>query len=198
MREAAFRMIDLAKQNGCTVIISSSDSSDHYEKYLNAGADFVLIGEGEHTLLELLQAIDKGSETFTNVSGIAFNENKALIKTQKRNVIKDLDSLPFPAWDLIDITPYKKMWDKHAGFFSINIGTTRGCPYKCNWCAKPIYGNRYNARSPQNVVEELKLLKQHFQFDHIWFCDDIFGLKPGWVKEFAGLVKKEGIYNRFG
>jgi anaerobic magnesium-protoporphyrin IX monomethyl ester cyclase len=197
MREAAFRMIDLAKQNGCTVIISSSDSSDHYEKYLNAGADFVLIGEGEHTLLELLQAIDKGSETFTNVSGIAFNENKALIKTQKRNVIKDLDSLPFPAWDLIDITPYKKMWDKHAGFFSINIGTTRGCPYKCNWCAKPIYGNRYNARSPQNVVEELKLLKQHFQFDHIWFCDDIFGLKPGWVKEFAGLVKKEGLSFKF-
>ena len=197
MREAAFRMMERAKQNGCTVIISGSDSTDHFEKYLDAGADFVLIGEGEQTLLELIQAIDNGNENLTGISGIAFRQNNAVIKTQKRAVIKDLDHLPFPAWDLIDITPYKKMWAKHAGYFSINVGTTRGCPYKCNWCAKPIYGNRYNARSPQHVVAELKLLKEKFRFDHIWFCDDIFGLKPGWVKEFAELVKKEGLQFRF-
>jgi len=197
MRDAAFRMIVLAKQFGCTVIVSSSDSSDHYEEYLNKGADFILIGEAEQTLLELVTAIDKGVEVFTNINGIAFKENSAIIKTQKRNVIKDLDSLPMPAWDLIDIAPYKKMWLKHAGFFSMNIGTTRGCPYKCNWCAKPIYGNRYNARSPQNVVNELKFLKGRFDFDHIWFCDDIFGLKPGWVKEFAELVNKENLQFKF-
>ncbi|MGN6402555.1 MAG: B12-binding domain-containing radical SAM protein, partial [Flavisolibacter sp.] len=113
------------------------------------------------------------------------------------NVIKDLDSLPMPAWDLIDIAPYKKMWLKHAGFFSMNVGTTRGCPYKCNWCAKPIYGNRYNARLPQNVLNELVYLKKQFAFDHIWFCDDIFGLKPGWVKEFAELVNKENLKFKF-
>lgn len=197
MREAAFQMIEQAKQNGCTVIISNSDSSDHFEMYLDAGADFVVIGEGEQTLLELMQTIDAGAKTFTPIAGIAFKENNAVIKTQKRNVIKDLDSLPLPAWDLIDITPYKKMWLKQAGYFSMNIGTTRGCPYKCNWCAKPIYGNRYNARSPQNVVKELKLLKQRFQFDHIWFCDDIFGLKPGWVKEFATLVQQENLHFTF-
>ena len=66
-------------------------------------------------------------------------------------------------------------------YFSLNISTTRGCPFKCNWCAKPIYGNRYNARSPRHVVEEIKLLKERYGFDHIWMCDDIFGLKPGWV-----------------
>ena len=197
MREAAFKMIQLAKQSGCTVIISSSDSTDHFEKYLDAGADFVVLGEGEHTLLELIQSIDRGATDYKNISGIAFKETKAVVKTQKRNVIKDLDRLPMPAWDLIDITPYKKMWLKHAGFFSVNIGTTRGCPYKCNWCAKPIYGNRYNARSPLNVVEEIKLLKRKFEFDHIWFCDDIFGLKPGWVKEFAQLVRKEGLRFKF-
>jgi anaerobic magnesium-protoporphyrin IX monomethyl ester cyclase len=197
MREAAYRMIELARQSGCTVIISSSDATDHFEKYLDAGADFVLIGEGEQTLLELIQSLDKGMKNFTGISGIAFKENHAVVKTQKRNVIKDLDSLPFPAWDLIDIAPYKEMWTKHAGYFSINVGTTRGCPYKCNWCAKPIYGNRYNARSPQNVVQELKLLKEKFRFDHIWFCDDIFGLKPGWVKEFAELVKKEDLHFKF-
>jgi radical SAM superfamily enzyme YgiQ (UPF0313 family) len=77
------------------------------------------------------------------------------------------------------------------------MGTTRGCPFKCNWCAKPIYGNRYNSRSPHNVVQELKMLKEKFQFDHIWFCDDIFGLKPGWINEFADLVEKENLHFKF-
>jgi anaerobic magnesium-protoporphyrin IX monomethyl ester cyclase len=86
---------------------------------------------------------------------------------------------------------------KQAGYFSINVGTTRGCPFKCNWCAKPIYGNRYNSRSPENVIAELKLLKTMFNMDHVWFCDDIFGLKPGWVKQFARLVKKEGLQFRY-
>jgi len=93
--------------------------------------------------------------------------------------------------------PYKKMWLKHAGYFSMNMGTTRGCPFKCNWCAKPIYGNRYNVRSPQNVVQELLLLKEKFQFDHIWFCDDIFGLKPGWVHQFANLVQQHQLQFKF-
>ena len=93
--------------------------------------------------------------------------------------------------------PYRKMWMKHKGYFSMNMGTTRGCPFKCNWCAKPIYGNRYNSRSPENVLTELKMLKEKFKFDHIWFCDDIFGLKPGWVHEFADLVEKENLHFRF-
>jgi len=79
----------------------------------------------------------------------------------------------------------------------MNMGTTRGCPFKCNWCAKPIYGNRYNSRSPRNVLNELKWMKENFQFDHIWFCDDIFGLKPGWVKEFANLVEEQEFNFRF-
>jgi radical SAM superfamily enzyme YgiQ (UPF0313 family) len=79
----------------------------------------------------------------------------------------------------------------------MNMGTTRGCPFKCNWCAKPIYGNRYNSRSPQHVVNELKMLKEKYNYDHIWFCDDIFGLKPGWVSEFADLVEKENLSFKF-
>ncbi len=193
MREAAFRMIALAKEQGCTVIVSSSDSTDHFENYLDRGADFILIGEGEATLLELVNAIKKGETDFSPIEGIAYKSRNAVIKTARRKVLKDLDALPFPAWDLLDITPYRSMWMKSSGYFSLNMGTTRGCPFKCNWCAKPIYGNRYNSRSPENVVEELKFLKQQFGFDHIWFCDDIFGLKPGWVHTFADLVEKEKL-----
>ena len=92
---------------------------------------------------------------------------------------------------------YRNMWLKHAGYFSMNMGTTRGCPFKCNWCAKPIYGNRYNVRSPENAVAELMMLKEKYNFDHIWFCDDIFGLKPGWVNAFANLVEKNKLHFKF-
>ncbi len=197
MREAAFRMIMLAKKKGCTVIVSSSDSTDQYHEYLKSGADFVLIGEAERTLLELLNEYNREDKNYTSVQGLAFIHNGSPIKTTARNVIRDLDSLPFPAWDIINIEPYRKMWMKSTGYFSMNMGTTRGCPFKCNWCAKPIYGNRYNSRSPQNVVTELRMLKDQYHFDHIWFCDDIFGLKPGWVNEFADLIEKEKIHFKF-
>jgi radical SAM superfamily enzyme YgiQ (UPF0313 family) len=197
MREAAFEMIKFAKQKGCTVIVSSSDSTDHYEQYLHEGADFILLGEAEQTLLELVTAIEASQNNFLSIAGLAFKQDDAIIKTIRRNVLKELDSLSFPAWDLVDIDPYRKTWLKHKGYFSLNMATTRGCPFKCNWCAKPIYGNRYNSRSPQNVVTELKLLKEKFYFDHIWFCDDIFGLKPGWVHEFADLLEKEQLHFKF-
>ncbi len=197
MREAAFKMIRLAKKSGCKVIVSSSDSTDRFEMYLDEGADFILLGEAEMTLLELVNALEKKQTHFFNIEGLAFTHNHAVVKTIRRNVMKELDALPFPAWDIIDMEPYRKMWIKHAGYFSMNMGTTRGCPFKCNWCAKPIYGNRYNSRSPQNVVQELMMLKEKFRFDHIWFCDDIFGLKPGWVHEFADLVEKEHLLFKF-
>ena len=197
MREAAFKMSKMAKERGCTVIISSSDSTDHYEKYIEEGADFILLGEAEITLLELINALQENKKDISIIPGIAFQQNDCVIKTARRNVLKDLDSLPLPAWDLVDIQPYRKSWLDHAGYFSMNMGTTRGCPFKCNWCAKPIYGNRYNSRSPQNVVQELKMLREKFQFDHIWFCDDIFGLKPGWVEEFSKLIQQEDLEIRF-
>jgi radical SAM superfamily enzyme YgiQ (UPF0313 family) len=197
MREAAFSMCKIAKEKGCTVIVSSSDSTDRYEEYLNEGADFVLLGEAEHSLLDLVTAISDSDTDYQKIQGLAFRERNSVIKTPRRPVIKDLDSLPMPAWDLLDITPYKTMWLKSSGYFSLNIGTTRGCPFKCNWCAKPIYGNRYNSRSPENVVSELIYLKEKFSFDHIWFCDDIFGLKPGWVQAFAKLVKENKLAFRF-
>lgn len=197
MRDAAFKMTKLAKERGCVVIISSSDSTDQYKLYLEQGADFVLLGEAEATLLELVTAITEGEKDLSHVQGLAFKSNDEVIKTPRRAVIRNLDALPLPAWDLVDMEPYRQSWLKHAGYFSMNVGTTRGCPFKCNWCAKPIYGNRYNSRSPANVIEELKFLKESYQFDHIWFCDDIFGLKPGWVHEFADLAQKENLRFRF-
>lgn len=193
MREAAFRMQHLARQYGCTVIVTSSDAADHYEKYLNNDADFVIAGEAEYTLLELLQELKQGTKNMQHVPGLIYALDGAVHKNIKRAVTKQLDELPLPAWDLVHIQPYKEVWQHKHGYFSINIATTRGCPYKCNWCAKPMYGNAYNMRSPQNVVEEMVWLKQLFNMDHIWFCDDIFGLKRSWVEEFSLLVNEKKV-----
>ncbi|MEZ4722597.1 MAG: radical SAM protein [Flavobacteriales bacterium] len=197
MREAAFEMIEMAKTKGVTVIISSSDSTDHSEKYLSRGADFVIVGEGEATLKELCDYLISNQGDRSQIHGLRYMENGLVHSTSPRVNRRELDEIPLPAWDLVDVEAYRKMWLKSSGYFSVNIGTTRGCPFKCNWCAKPIYGNRYNSRSPENVVEELKLLKQRIGFDHVWFCDDIFGLKPGWVKRFADLVEEEGLEFKF-
>jgi anaerobic magnesium-protoporphyrin IX monomethyl ester cyclase len=197
MRHAAFDMIQAAKANNCTVIVSSSDSTDRFDEYLEKGADFILLGEAEMSLLELVNALEQKATDLSAIQSIAFMQKDCVVKTPRRTVIKDLDSLPFPAWDMIDMTPYKNMWQQRHRYFSINMATTRGCPFKCNWCAKPIYGNRYNSRSPQNVVDELLWLKEKLHYDHVWFCDDIFGLKPGWVHEFAALVSKTGLKLKF-
>jgi anaerobic magnesium-protoporphyrin IX monomethyl ester cyclase len=188
----------MAKAQGCTVIVSSSDSTDRYKEYLNEGADYVLIGEADDTLPELMGTLTSGDTLgLGEIPGISYLQNGIAVKSAPRKVIKDLDRLPFAAWDLIDINPYRNAWLKSKGYFSMNMSTTRGCPFKCNWCAKPIYGNRYNSRSPEHVVEELLLMHQLFQFDHIWFCDDIFGLKPGWVQAFAELVHQKGLSFKF-
>lgn len=196
MREAAFRMMAIAKQQHCTVIVSSSDATDHFTDYLNKGADFVVLGEAEYSLLELLSQYDAGVDC-SAIRGLAFKTTNGILKTPARPVSKELDALPMPAWDLVNMTPYRKMWIESSGYFSLNVVTTRGCPYKCNWCAKPIYGNRYNTRSPEKVLAEIAFLKERFQIDHIWFCDDIFGLKPGWVEHFAQLVQQSRIRFRF-
>ena len=193
MRAAAFRIAETGKTNKIKVIVSSSDAADHYEKYISHGVDFVIIGEGEITLKELITSLDEGETDFSRIDGLAYKFNEEIIRTPAREIIKELDILPQPAWDLVNIPSYKKVWMENHGYFSLNIATTRGCPFKCNWCAKPIYGNRYNSRSPQKVIDEIEFLQKSYDVNHFWICDDIFGLKPGWVQEFRDLVNKKGL-----
>ena len=184
MREAAFKMIEMAKMRGCTVILCGADATDHSSEYLEKGADYCILGEGEESLLELLNQLSTGKEA-GNLVGVA---SRFTLHVSRRPDITDLDRLSFPAWDLVDIEKYRSIWLKRHGYFSMNMVTTRGCPYHCNWCAKPIWGQRYNSRSPENVVAEMKWLKENFAPDHIWFADDILGLKPNWIEKFAALL----------
>jgi anaerobic magnesium-protoporphyrin IX monomethyl ester cyclase len=211
MREAAFRMIAAARRRDRTLIVCGADATDHAAEYLSRGADFVLLGEGEQTLLELVDRLSGRSEVpFESILGLAFKrpngasggptdaagldqlKGEGFFQTPRRPDLKDLDALPFPAWDLVDVERYRSIWLRRHGYFSMNMAATRGCPYHCNWCAKPIWGQRYNLRSPENTAAELKWLRETYAPDHINFVDDILGLKPGWLPRFADLVQEQG------
>lgn len=196
MREAALKMIRIAAERGINIMVSGSDSTDHPELYLDAGAGFIIAGEGERTLEQLLGALTENKDQY-QINGLIYRQNGSIIRTPKRDVIKDLDELPAPAWDLIDINEYKTRWLKNHGYFSLNISTTRGCPFHCNWCAKPIYGNRYNVHSPARIAREMEFLSDQYGGDHFWITDDIFGLKPGWVQDFSIEVARTGRKFRY-
>jgi radical SAM superfamily enzyme YgiQ (UPF0313 family) len=198
MRQAAFRMIDLARARGCVTIVAGSDATDRAPLYLSRGAHFVLNGEGEVTLRELLDRLGGRTQTpLDRIPGMTFADESGITVTPRRPDLTDLDALPPPAWDLVDVARYREIWSRRHGYYSMNMATSRGCPYHCNWCAKPIWGQRYNVRSPESVVTELKWLRETYHPDHIWFVDDILGLKPGWVQRFADLVEREGVRTPF-
>ena len=106
MREAAFEMISIGKKYNCIVIVNSSDSTDHYKKYLDADADFVIQGEGEITLKELINTLTTNGDV-SEINGLVFKNGDETIINPKRAVLNNLDELPLPAWDLVDIDAYK-------------------------------------------------------------------------------------------
>ncbi len=193
MRDAALRMTRIARSRGCTVIIHSSDATDHLESYFAAGANYVACGEAEFTVAELCDALRNGEHAVDGIAGLAFVRDGRIVRTEPRRPVEQLDEIPFPAWDCIDLSPYRHMWQHHHRRFSVNMVTTRGCPFHCNWCAKPLYGQIYHSRSPGNVVEEMSLLQATVQPDHLWFSDDIFGLTPGWIAAFVEALEARHV-----
>lgn len=195
MREAAFVMMAAARARGCTVIAAGSDMTDHPDLYLAHGAHYVVIGEGEMTLAELIDHLSgRPAPALADIRGLAYRaDDGGVIRTPPRPVIADLDALPFPAWDLVDGARYRQIWRARHGYYSMNLVTTRGCPFHCNWCAKPIWGQRYHIRSAASVVEEMAWLQEHFRPDHIWFMDDIMGIQDRWIEEFADLLRARGL-----
>jgi len=191
-RELAFFMSQAAKEAGLPVVVNSSDATDHVSDYLRHGADFAILGELEITLVEVTRRLLGASgESFESIPGLAYRDpvTRATHITPRRELISDLDTLPLPAWDLIDAEAYRAAWTSAHGYFSLNMVSSRGCPFRCNWCSKPIHGDSYQFRSPQRVAEEMLLLKRTANPDHIWFADDIFALSVPWTLQFADAVE---------
>ena len=193
MREVAYHILDVSRKAGAEVLVNGSDASDHVLEYLRKGFRCVLLGEAEWTLLEAVQHLLKGNSLgMAQTPGLAYldDKTKELVRTPHRPLTRDLDLLPLPARDLINTDKYRAAWKTEHGYFSLNIVASRGCPYQCNWCAKPIYGDSFAVRSAGSVAEEMRRLKYESGAEHLWFADDIFGLRAKWVRELAVEVEK--------
>ena len=195
MRQVAYGMLEAARASGATVVVNGSDPSDHVEEYLRRGFDFVLLGEAEWTLEELVQALLRESQREPeHIAGLAFLRRASgeVFRTPARPLLRDLDTLPAPSRDLIDFRSYREAWKSRHGFFSLNLVASRGCPYRCNWCARPIYGASFHIRSAESVAQEMQELKEVWGAEHLWFADDLFSIKPRWVLELADAVEQRG------
>ncbi len=134
-------------------MVNGSDASDRAAEYLAAGFRYVLEGEVEEGIVEVAGLLLRGDGAMP-LRGMAFRDSHSgeVRHTPRRAPITDLDSLPMPAWDLIDAEPYRAAWTEAHGYFSMNMVSSRGCPYRCNWCAKPIWGDSYHCRSARLVA----------------------------------------------
>jgi anaerobic magnesium-protoporphyrin IX monomethyl ester cyclase len=184
------KIIKSDKYNYPKIVLGGPDVSYNIENYLKAGADFLVVGEGEETTFELYEAILSKAD-FKTINGLAFLENDSIIKTPARVKIKELDELPLPNREAINMQNYLDTWKKNHGQSSMTISTQRGCPYTCKWCSTAVYGQSYRRRPADQVATEMKMLKETYNPDAIWFVDDVFTVSHKWLTAFHDEVIKQ-------
>jgi anaerobic magnesium-protoporphyrin IX monomethyl ester cyclase len=195
MRSACCEMVASAQRRGARVIAAGSDATDAPEPYLRAGADLVLLGEGLETLMAVVPRLDTSPTHETvglteGLTGLATLVNgEVSTKRGGMSPARSFEQKVPPAWDLVDIERYRSVWRQAHGYFSLNMASSKGCSFRCAWCAKPIWGNQYLQRSANEVAAEMTHLKRTHAPDHVWFADDIFGFRVDWVAEFAEAIR---------
>ena len=187
----------------CLIVLGGPDVTHNAADYLACGADLIVLGEGEQTMLEIAQAaahqpVDNLSPVFGHIPGLAFLLPEGTVfKTAAREKLRDIDRLPFPNRHKINLQFYLDAWKKAHGHSTLSISTQRGCPYTCRWCSTAVYGQSYRRRSPQNVVDEIETLQKNYSFDLIWFVDDVFTVSHKWLGEFRDELKKRDLNIHF-
>ncbi len=177
------------------IILGGPEVTNHAENFLEYGADIIVIGEGEETMLEIVQHYSgKISESPGNINGIAFkNKDDEIIYTVERTKIKNIDEIPFPGRKKVNLQLYFDAWKNKHGESAISVSTMRGCPYTCKWCSRAVYGLSYRRRSVSLVVDELEWIQKNYIVDTIWFVDDVFTISHKWMKAFTEEVEKRKL-----
>ena len=176
------------------IILGGPEVRNHKENFLIYGADVVVFGEGEETMLELVRAFDSSAvPDLAKIPGIAFNDGNGMMVTAERILIRDVNQLSFPNRKKIDLQLYFNVWKQKHGISMVNVNTMRGCPYSCKWCSRAVYGSSYRRRSPKLVADEIQWLKENYQFDMIWFVDDVFTINHKWLREFSEEMRQRKL-----
>lgn len=179
------------------IIVGGCHATAVPEDFLNYGADFVIFGEGETTLLEVIKSLEEGKKDFKNIDGLAWKKENRIIINKPRALIEDLDSLPLPAYDKIDVEHYIKIWDGTIRGFPLRaatIVTSRGCPFNCSFCGcNEVFGRKIRFRGKGSIKKEIKLLKEKYKVEGIMFSDDILTVNKKHLKMVCEIMKKYGM-----
>jgi radical SAM superfamily enzyme YgiQ (UPF0313 family) len=188
-------ILKVAHEAGWKTIVGGPEPGAYALEYLQAGADFVVFGEGELTMQELLEAFRAGAtDSCADIPGLAYlDANGNMHETPQRAQIADLDRQPWPARHAIDISRYVKTWRDAHGKGSVNFITARGCPYKCRWCSHQVFGQTHRRRDPLLVVDEVEWLLQTYSPDMVWVSDDVFTINHKWIRDYAAEMRRRGL-----
>lgn len=179
------------------IVLGGPEVTHHVDAFLAAGADVIVIGEGEETMRELVAAFESG-RPLAEIAGIAFRGDAGkTVRTPARPLMRSLDELPFPKRDALDLAPYLEAWRAHHGSNAISISTMRGCPYTCRWCSRAVYGGTYRRRAPHLVAEEIQGIVERYHPDSLWFVDDVFTIHHGWLEKFADELERRDLRVRY-
>jgi len=194
-RRKALEIARTAREAGWQVVVGGPEPGAYVDEYLQAGADVVVIGEGENTLEELLPALRSGSHRdLERVKGIAFRSAEGQVcRTAPRPQIANLDAQPWPAREAVDIDRYVSTWRDHHGTGSVSFITARGCPYSCRWCSHQVFGKTHRRRSPLAVVDEVEWLLDRYHPEMTWIADDVFTIHHGWLFQYAAEMKRRSL-----
>jgi radical SAM superfamily enzyme YgiQ (UPF0313 family) len=209
-RDDALAAVKHLKEQGLVVLAGGPDPSIYDADYLSAGVDVVVRGEGEVAILEVLDAYGirpssgsaavhpllRGSReaVLRSIPGVSFFDSVAeLHRSADRPGTKSMDQLPSPAYDLIDLGRYLEEWKRTHGHTSLQFMTSRGCPFSCTWCARPIFGRRYRQYGPERAVDEIAFLVERYGVEHLWLFDDTFVVRREWVEAFCAAIVRRGI-----
>jgi radical SAM superfamily enzyme YgiQ (UPF0313 family) len=195
-RPNVVEILRIAKQTGWQTVVGGPEPAAYIDEYLEAGADIVVVGEGEVTLEELIPVLrSRATDMLEHVAGIAFRSpDGRIIKTETRAQIQQIDAQPWPEREAIDMTRYFDAWHKHHEMRSVSLITTRGCPYRCRWCSHmQVFGRTHRRRRPVSVANELEWLIERYNPDIAWMADDVFPIHPGWLFQYAAEIKHRGL-----
>jgi anaerobic magnesium-protoporphyrin IX monomethyl ester cyclase len=194
-RPNVVEILRVAKDAGWKTIVGGPEPSAYVDEYMAAGADVIVIGEGEVTLEELVPALHSlSTEALQHVNGIVFRaSDRTVVRTPPRDQIRDIDNQPWPAREAIDSARYLEVWREHHGMGSVSLITARGCPYHCRWCSHEVFGKTHRRRKPASVADELEWLIDRYQPEMAWMADDVFTIHHGWLFQYADELKRRGI-----
>jgi len=202
-RSNVVEIIRVAREAHWRIIVGWPEPGAYAQEFLESGADFVVFGEGESTMQELLTALHDGADTSgdiwkAKVAGTAYLDDEGTFhQNPPRAQIADLDAQPWPAREAIDLHRYVDTWRDHHQQGSVNFITARGCPYKCRWCSHQVYGQTHRRRNPTKVVDELEWLLTEYTPDIAWVSDDVFTINHEWIRKYAAEMRRRNLHIPF-